>query len=112
MACTAAATSTVLRSTRPTATGSRLQRLQRAHHAVEAGLAVAVVLAEDRDLLQAQRGQLLDDQRGLVVVGGAHVEHVAAERVAQRLGAGERAEERHLGWLTSGSAASEVGVPT
>ena len=59
--------------------------LERAVHAVEPGLAVGVVLVEDGDLGQAEREQLLDDQRGLVEVRRAHVERVAVERVAQRL---------------------------
>ena len=81
--------------------------------ALQAGLAVGVVLVEHRDLLAAGRDHLLDDLLGLVVVAGAHVEDVAVERHAQRLGAGEHADQRHLGRrVTIDVLRSPVGVPT
>ena len=95
MLFTAAATSTELRSTVASANGFR-SCCESASVAVEPGLAVGVVLVEDRDLLQVQVGELLHDQRGLVVVRGAQVEHVLLEGFAQRHGAGERRNERHL----------------
>jgi hypothetical protein len=87
-------------------------RRQRQRDAVQAGLAVGVVLVEHGDFFQAQAGQLFDDEAGLVVVRSAHVEGVFVERLAQRHGAGEGREERHLrGLVASGSAAMLVGVP-
>ena len=94
---TAASTATVLRSTVPSADRLELERLHRPRHALEPGLAVGIVLVEDADLLDAHRGELLDDLGGLVEVRGAHVKGVAVERRAQRLGAGERRDPRHLG---------------
>jgi hypothetical protein len=76
--------------------GLEVLRRQRELHAVEAGLAVGIVLPEHGDLVEAQRGELLDDQPRLVVVGGAQVEGVAVEGLAQRHGAGEGREEGRL----------------
>jgi hypothetical protein len=73
------------------------ERLHRPRHALEAGLAVGVVLIEDADPLDADRGQLLDDLGGLVEVRRADVEGIAVERRAQGLGAGERRDPWHLG---------------
>jgi hypothetical protein len=100
------------RVARHRAEAGRLQaeRLERARHALQTGLAVAVVLVEHADAPQADRGDLLDDLGGLVEMRGTHMERAAVERRAQRLGAGERRDEGQAA-LTSGSAASEVGVP-
>ena len=72
------------------------QAVQGQRHAVQAGLAVGVVLVEHRDFLQSQAGQLLDDEAGLVVVRSADVKGVFVERLAQAHGAGERGNKRHL----------------
>jgi len=52
--------------------------------ALKARLAEAVVLVEDRDALQAQGHQLVDDGFGFVGVAGADVEHVAVVAVGRR----------------------------
>ena len=64
-------------------------------HAVEAGLAIGVVLVEHRNFLQAQFGELFHDERRFVVVRRTHMEHVAVERFAQRHGPGEGGKKRH-----------------
>ena len=70
---------------------------QRALHAVEAGKPEGIVLIEDRDLGDAEiLGQMLDPGLGLLKIRGADIDDIAVVRIAQKFGAGERADERHL----------------
>src|SRR6185295_4246344 len=68
------------------------------HRALNAGktsLAIVIVLVENGDLVERLPGHLRDDLVGLVEIAGTDVEYVAVQRVAQRFGAGERADERN-----------------
>jgi hypothetical protein len=69
-----------------------------AFEARQAGAAEGVVLVEDRDLLDLEVfGEVLDPGLGFRVVAGADVDDVLELGVAQEHGAGEGADERHLG---------------
>ena len=71
--------------------------VERAPHSAIAGAAERIVLVQHRDTGHAQvLGQPGDHLFGLLVVGGAQVEHVAPLRVAQELGAGERGDVGHV----------------
>ena len=73
---------------------------QHLRHAVEAGIAVAVLLGEDRDLVDRDppdSHQIFHRGSRLLRIAGPVVEDVPIGRVApQQAGAGERAEEEHL----------------
>jgi hypothetical protein len=82
---------------RPQRSRLQLQRLERAHHAFQPCLAIAVVLVENADPLDADGGDLLDDGGRLVEVRRPHMEGVAVEGRAQGFGAGEGRDEGCFG---------------
>ncbi len=91
MVSSAPFTATVLRSKVPSDDQLHAALLQRLLHAGEAGAAEAVILVENGDPRDvAVLGQPLDHRLGLLEVGGADVDDVGLERLAQELGAGER----------------------
>src|SRR5207302_4325378 len=70
--------------------------LHRSFDAGQARLAVIVVLIKDSYLVEGLAGHLADDLFCLVEVARADIENVAVERRAQRLGAGDRLDERSV----------------
>jgi len=97
MAASAAPTSVLFALKRAGACGFELAFFQGPRHALESGLAIGVVLVENRDLLDPQRGEVLHNALGLVKIAGTHMEYVAVERLPQPLRPREHAYQRHLG---------------
>ena len=97
MVSTALATSTELRSTVATATGLRFRAASASVDAIQACFAIGVVLVKDRDLGQADVVELLDDERGFVVVRRADMKRIAVQRYAQAHGPGEGCHKGHFG---------------
>ena len=96
MVLRAAATSVVLRSTVPVATGASCTALSALSTPASTDLAVGIVLVKHGDALDADRRQLPHDGRGFVRIGRPQVEHVPVERIAQGIGTGAGRKKRHF----------------
>src|SRR5256886_7861062 len=65
---------------------------------VESGQAEGIVLVQDRYLGDSEiLGQMFDPGLGLLKIGSANIDDVAAIRIAEELCARERADERNFG---------------
>ncbi len=69
--------------------------LQGPGHSLQACLTVGIVLIKHGNPRQQQRRYLLHDFLGFGKIAGANVEDVAVEGITQRLGSGQRSEERN-----------------
>ena len=71
---------------------------QRPLHAFKAGKTKGIVLIEDCNFRDAEiLGQMLDPGLGLLKIRSAHIDDIAVVGIAQELGAGKGADERHFG---------------